>query len=370
MNKLRISFLSLLTVLLFFCSCNSEGKKTGTNTPNETKTKVGFITVGPISDWGYNYSHNEGKIYMDKHSDEFETQIIENIPESAEVERVMERMIANGTKLIFPTSYGYLEPALRVAEKHKDVKFMHCGGFKTSENLATYFAYIHEPMYLSGMAAGRMTKTNTLGFVASFPIPQVLRNINAFTLGARSTNPKVKVNVIWTSNWYDPATEAEATKNLVSIGADVVTCHQDSPLTVVQTAEKEGIMSVGYHADLKKFAPNGWITGAKWNWGELYLKMARDTKSGSWKTDQIREGMDSGYVGLSEFGNNVTKEIQREVLDMQAKIKSGEYVVFQGPLSDREGNLKLEEGKKITFEWMESMDYFVEGVVGSIPKGD
>ena len=358
MTKLNSFYFTVLIGLIFICSCKND-KTTQNDSNAKEKTKVGFITVGPVTDWGYNYSHNEAKIYMDNHgSDEFETQIIEKVPESAEVERVMERMIANGTKLIFPTSYGYLEPALRVAKKHKDVVFMHCGGFKISENLGTYFAYIHEPMYLSGMAAGRMTKTNKLGFVASFPIPQVLRNINAFTLGARATNPEIKVHVIWTSNWYDPATEAEATKNLVSIGADVVTCHQDSPLTVVQTAEKEGIMSVGYHADLKKWAPNGWITGAKWNWGELYLDMAKAVKNGAWKSEQIRKGMNSGYVGLSEFGENVPDEIQQEVMAMQARIISGEYEVFQGPLYDRDGTLTLEEGTEITFEWMEKNELF------------
>jgi basic membrane protein A and related proteins len=358
-------------VTVQFSGCNpSPDKSTSKNDSiNAGKLKVGFITVGPVSDWGYNYAHNQGRLYMEgAEPNKISTTIVENIPESAELERVMERMISEGTKLIFPTSYGYLEPALRVAAKHKDIIFMHCGGFKNSENLGTYFAYIHEPMYLSGIAAGRMTKTNKLGFVAAFPIPQVLRNINAFTLGVRSVNPKAKVHVVWTSNWYDPATEAQATTSLVNDGADVITMHQDSPLTVVQTAEKLGVMSVGYHADLHTFAPKGWITGAKWDWGKLYLTIAQSVIDGTWKTSQIRTGMASGDVALSEFGKNVPFAVQEEVKKAQAKIENGEYVVFQGPLTDRDGNLKIKKGQEVTFDVMESMNYFVDGVVGSIPE--
>lgn len=366
--KLQATVVVLLTIVLF--SCNQKRPKTGNSkTIEDNKLKVGFITVGPVSDWGYNYAHNEGRIFMEGAlPNKIQTTIVENVPESGEVERVMERMISEGNKLIFPTSYGYLEPALRVAAKHPEVIFMHCGGYKNSENLGTYFAYIHEPMYLSGIAAGKMTKTNILGFVAAFPIPQVLRNINAFTLGVRSVNPVAQVHVIWTNYWSDPATEAESTKKLIAVGADVLAVHQDSPLTVMQTAEKAGVMCIGYHADLSDFAPNGWITGAKWNWGKLYLEIAKSVADGTWKTSQIRSGIASGYVGLSKFGKNVPSSVQQEVLDAEKKMINGEVTVFQGPLKDRDGNIKLKAGEKVTFEWMESMDYFVEGVVGSIPK--
>jgi basic membrane lipoprotein Med (substrate-binding protein (PBP1-ABC) superfamily) len=280
----------------------------------------------------------------------------------------MEKMIADGTKLIFPTSYGYLDPALRVAKRHPDVVFVHCGGFKSSDNLGTYFAYIHEPMYVSGIVAGKTTKTNKLGFVAAHPIPQVLRNINAFTLGARSVNPDVTAHVVWTNSWYDPATEAEAAKGLIDLGADVLTMHQDSPLTVVQTAEANGVYSVGYHADLHTFAPKGWLTGAEWDWGPLYAKIAQSVKAKSWKSEQLRSGMDGGSVKLARFGPAVSREAQDAATAMTEKIVKGEYVVFQGPLKDRDGMLRIEEGKKPDFDWMEKMDWFVEGVQGSIPK--
>lgn len=364
---------AILLVGVIGCSKNSTGPNDGTSisatTPDNGKTKVGFITVGPVSDWGYNYAHNQGRLFMEaKLSGKVQTTIVENVPESSEVERVMEKMIADGTKIIFPTSYGYLDPALRVAKRHPNVVFMHCGGFKNSDNLGTYFAYIHEPMYVAGMVAGSTTKTNKLGFVAAHPIPQVLRNINAFTLGARASNPDVKVNVVWTNSWYDPATEAEAAKGLIESGADVLTMHQDSPLTVVQTAEANGVFSVGYHADLNQFAPNGWLTGAEWDWGKLYTEITESASAGSWKTEQLRSGMDGGSVRLARFGTAVAPQTQVAAKEIVKKIVAGEYVVFQGPLKDRDGKERIAAGEKPDFNWMEKMDWFVEGVEGSIPK--
>lgn len=351
----------LLLVILAAMGQEAQGK--------DDRMKVGFITVGPVSDWGYNYAHNQGRIFMEgAMSKEVQTTIVENIPESAEVERVMEKMITSGTKLIFPTSYGYLDPALRVAKRHPGIIFMHTGGYKNAKNLGTYFAYIHEPMYVAGIVAGRMTKANKMGFVAAHPIPQVLRNINAFALGARSVNPKVVVHVVWTNNWYDPATEAEAAKGLIALGADVLTQHQDSPITVVQTAESHGIYSVGYHADLHQFAPKGWLTGAMWDWGELYVRIARSVKDGTWKTDMSRAGMEGGSVKLSPFGPAVPFEVQKETLALTEQIKKGEFVVFQGPQKDRDGKERLAAGQKPDFEWMEKMDWFIEGVEGAIPK--
>ncbi len=365
----------VVVVLLLGVGCTQSTPESGgspaasSTSPDNGKTKVGFITVGPVSDWGYNYAHNQGRLFMEaKLNNEVQTTIVENVPESGEVERVMEKMIADGTKVIFPTSYGYLDPALRVAKRHPDVVFMHCGGFKTSENLGTYFAYIHEPMYVAGMVAGSTTKTNKLGFVAAHPIPQVLRNINAFALGAKASNPGVTVSVVWTNSWYDPATEAEAAKGLIESGADVLTMHQDSPLTVVQTAEANGVFSVGYHADLNQFAPKGWLTGAEWDWGNLYTEITQSVKARTWKSEQLRSGMNGGSVKLARFGPAVSSETQAAAKDMVKKIVDGDFVVFQGPLKDRDGKERIAAGVKPDFEWMEKMDWFVEGVQGSIPK--
>ncbi len=357
--------LSLLSVLLYT-----------TATPaavNNTKPlKVGFITVGPVTDWGYNYAHDQGRKFMEKSMPgQIETTIVEKIPENSDVERVMEKMIANGTKLIFATSYGYLEPTMRVAARHPDVIFESTGrnipdGIK---NIGSYFAKQYQPMYVCGIVAGRMTRANSLGFVAAHPVPQVLQNINAFTLGARSINPAVRVHVIWINSWSDPPTEAEAAKGLIESGADVLTMHLDSPLTVVQTAEKYGAMSVGYHAPLRPFAPKGWLTGEMWHWGPLYAKIAQSVIDGTWKPGNPRYEMKDGYTKLAPFGTIVPAKVCKEALSMQKKIEEKKFVVFQGPLKDREGKERVPAGKLPSYDLIENMNWFVPGVEGPLPKG-
>jgi len=338
---------------------------------SSTPLKVGFITVGSVNDWGYNYAHDQGRRFMEAAlPKQVETTIVENIPESAEVERVMEKMIANGTRLIFSTSYGYFDPALRVASRHPNVTFEQCGRIvpASSKNVGTYFAKQYQPMYISGVVAGRMTKKNNLGFIAAHPVPQVLQNINAFTLGVRSVNPKAKVHVVWTNSWSDAPTEAEAAKGLIELGADVLTMHLDSPITVVQTAEKYGVMTVGYHADLKKFAPKGWLTGEMWNWGPLYVKIAQSVKNDTWKAGNARYGMNDGYTKLSSFGPAVPDTVQKEALGLKKKIEQGNFVVFQGPLKDRDGKDRVASGKLPDADLIESMNWFVPGVEGNIAQ--
>ncbi|MBI3988563.1 MAG: BMP family ABC transporter substrate-binding protein [candidate division NC10 bacterium] len=335
----------------------------------DEKLKVGFVYVGPRDDYGYNYAHDQGRLCMEKKLGWVETLHAENIPESADVERVMEQMIRQGAKLIFPTSYGYLDPAINVAKRHNDVIFMHAGGFKTAPNLGTYWAYIYNAMYLSGIAAGKLTKTNKLGFVAAHPIPQVLGNINALTLGARSVNPKVETHVVFTGGWYNPGKEAEAANSLVDLGVDVLTQHQDSPIAVVQTAEKRGVYAVGYHSkDLQKFAPKGWLTGASWNWCNLYADLAKEVKDGKWKGGHRRGGLETGYFELAPFGAAVPNDVRDMVMKKRKEILDGKYVVFQGPVKDNKGTLRVKAGEKPTFERIEQMDWFVEGVVGTVPK--
>lgn len=333
--------------------------------------KAGFITVGPVNDLGYNYAHNQGRLFLDKAlAGKVKTTIAENIPESGEVERVMEKMISQGNKLIFSTSYGYYEPALRVAKRHPDVVFEQCGRDDTqnTKNLATYFSKQYEPMYVCGLVAGRMTKKNNIGFIAAHPVPQVLQNINAFTLGARSVNPKIKVRVVWTNKWSDAPTEAEAAKGLIETGADVLAMHLDSPITVVQTAEKLGAYSVGYHADVSKFAAKGWLTGTMWNWGPLYVQIAQSVQNHSWKPGNYRYPMKDNYVKLSPFGAGVPKKVQDEALSIKQKIESGEYAVFQGPLKDRDGKELLKAGQKPDLNFVETMNWLAPGVEGTLSR--
>lgn len=336
------------------------------------KFKVGFIYVGPKDDFGYNYEHDQGRIFLEKNLPGVEVMMAENIPETAEVERVMEQMIQKGAKLIFPTSYGYLDSAINVGKRHPEVVLVHAGGFKHSANVGTYWRYIYNPMYLSGLAAGKVTKTNTLGFVAAHPIPQTLQNINALTYGAKSVNPKITMRVIYTGEWCNPAKAAEAANTLIDLGADVLSAHQDCPRPVVETAAKRGVFSVGYHsADLQRFNEKGWISGADWKWGELYVQIAKDVMAGhkeKWVNRHDRGGLETGQVDIAPFGSVVPKEVQAMVLSKEKEIIDGKYAVFQGPMKDNKGAVRIKEGEKPSFEAIETMNWYTEGVIGDVPK--
>lgn len=338
----------------------------------DKKLKVGFVYVGPKDDYGYNYEHDRGRKAVEAALKDVEVMTAENIPETAEVERVMEQMIQRGAKLLFPTSYGYLDPALNVGKRHPDVVLMHAGGFKHSSNVGTYWYYIYNPMYLSGLAAGKVTRKNTIGFVAAHPIPQTLQNINALTYGARSVNPNVKTHVIYTGEWCNPGKAAEAANSLVELGADVLSQHQDCPRPVVETAAKRGVYSVGYHsADLKQFNEKGWITGAAWNWGKLYVQMTKDVMQGKashWVGKHTRGGIESGFVDLAPFGSAVPADMQKMVQAKRKEIIDGKYAVFQGPIKDNKGKEMLKAGDKPTFDFIEKMSWYTEGVVGEVPK--
>jgi basic membrane protein A and related proteins len=372
----RDSLLKLLTIstvltviaLITIGWINFEKSEAATS---DALLKIGFITVGPASDHGYNYAHDQGRRFLQSAlQGKVSTSIVENIPESAEVERVMEKMVANGTQLIFSTSYGYLDPALRVAARHPNVVIMQCGRTNpnTQKNLGTYWSRQFEPMYIGGMVAGRLTKTNEMGFIAAHPVPQVLSNINAFTLGATSVNPKVKVHVVWTNSWSDPASEAEAVKGLIEQHADVMTMHVDSPITIAQTAEKHGIYTVGYHADLRKYAPKGFLTGQEWDWGHLYINIAKSVQDHTWKRSDIVYPMKAGYTELANFGPAVPKALQLQALDLKHKIEGGKVSVFQGPLKDRDGKERLAAGKKADDQFIAQMNFFVPGVAGVLPN--
>jgi basic membrane protein A and related proteins len=340
--------------------------------PGTGGTAIGFLFVGPGDDFGYNQAAYLGSEAIEKDFPAYKALRAENVPENEEAERVMEQMIRDGAKIIFPTSYGHLDPALAVAERHPDVVFLHQGGLKTSENLGTYFGTIWEAVYLSGMAAGKMTKTNKLGYVVSIPIPQLLLNINAFTLGARSVNPEATTTVVFTGGWCDPGKQAEAANTLIASGVDVLTQHQDCTKTIIETAERNGVMSVGYHADASALAPNGWITGAIWNWGELYQKMVAEVDSGRWATSpykgKFRVGLADGVVALAPFGASVPADVQALVMQAKQDMIDGKLFAFTGPIKDQDGVLRIAEGAQPSIEDLETTDYLVEGVIGSIPK--
>lgn len=329
------------------------------------EVKVGYLYVGPRTDYGYNYAQDQGRLAVQKQLG-IKTTSLENVPENADVERAMERLINAGYKVIFPTSYGYLEPALRVAARHPDVTFMHCGGAKTAKNLGTYFADIDTAMYLAGMAAGAASKSGKLGFVAAHPIPQVLRNINAFTRGAQSMSPKVTTRVVWTGTWSDPAKETEAANALIDGGADVLSMHVDSPIAVVQTAERRKVHVVGYHADASRFAPHGWLVGAAWNWGPMEAGIIKSIENKTWKPALLRGNLQTGAVKLTGFGPDVSAATRSRILAQEQAIKSGRLNIWSGPIYRQDGSTLVASGKSLSFGQLESMNYFVKGVQGTL----
>lgn len=329
------------------------------------KLIIGALHVGSVSDAGYNQAHHAGLIAMTENLPNVELIEAENVPESADAERVMENMIQQGAKIIFPQSFGYLDPALNVAEKYPDVIFMHPAGFKLADNLGTYWGNNFEAMYLAGITAGAATESNQLGFITAFPIPNILASVNAFHLGAKSVNPDVTTTLVINGAWVDPAKEAAATNALADAGVDVVTMIVDSPITVVKTAEERGIHVVGFHSDaLQEFAPNGWLTGVAYTWGPLFTRIVQSVMDGTWQSEHIRGGVESDYVTIAPFGPAVNEETQALVAEAEAKLVSGELKIFQGPILDNEGTVRIPEGEAGGMELLDTTDWLVEGVIG------
>lgn len=338
----------------------------------EKKVRMGFIYVGPRDDYGYNQAHYEGKSAVAKF-DWVKAVDEENVPETIEVEKTMESMInLDGAQVVFPTSFGYFDPhILKIAKKYPETLFLHCGGLWDAKihpkNVGSYFGYIDEAVYLSGIVAGHMSKTGKLGYIAAIPIPQVLRNINNFTLAARSVNPNITVNVVFTGGWSNPVKEAEASNSMVDQGIDVLTCHVDSPKVVIETAEKRGVYSCGYHTDNGPLAPKGFLTGAEWNWSTVYTLYAEYIKKGETPPNLIRGGIKEGLVKSSPYGAAVSTEAKTHADKVRAEFMSGDFIVYKGPIKTNQGETIIPAGVayKQTDLWLESMDWMVEGVIGS-----
>jgi basic membrane protein A len=365
----------LAAFLLVLAACSSGG---GTSSPTGSggtgsKGAVGFLYVGPKNDFGYNQAAYEGSLAVGKAFPDLKIIQAENVPETEVASSQMEQMIASGAKIIFPTSFGHLDPALVVAERHPDVTFFHQGGLKTAPNLGTYFGTIWQAEYLAGIVAGKMTKTNKLGFIVSIPISQVLLNVNAFTRGAQSVNPAVTTTVVFTNEWCNKGKQADAANSLIDQGVDVLTQHQDCTSTIIQTAEARKIYTVGYHADASTFAPTGWLTAPVWNWGPLYVDMVKTALDGKFKGSKYdgkyRAGLKEGVVELAPFGKAVPAEVQTAVETAKKGIIDGTLNPFTGPVKDQSGKVRIPEGTSPDVITLESTDYLIQGVQGSIPKG-
>jgi basic membrane protein A len=357
-NAKKVFALLLSLALVGFLSSAQEASA-------QAKLKVGILHIGSIADAGYNQAHADGVQVMKKNLPEVEVIEVENVPEGADAERVMENMIKQGAKLIIPASFGYLEPALRVAKKYPEVKFVHPGGYRLAPNLGTYWASTPEAFYLMGIAAGKTTKTNKMGYVVALPISFFLANINAFQIGAQTVNPHAETRVVFTGTFLDPGKEATAANALLDQGVDVVGVIVDSPITVVQTAEKRGAFSIGYHyLGVQKFAPKGWIGGIAFTWGELYTRFAKQVMDGTWKSEALLGNLGSDFLALAPFGPAVPAEAIKMVQEKKPDLISGKLHPFQGPLKDNKGAERVKAGEAWPMTNLGKMDWLVQGVVG------
>lgn len=367
MKKIKLLMATLVLALVIVAAgCGDKKADDKAKAPaGEEKIKVGFMYVGPVGDAGWTYAHEQGRLYLEKELPYVTTTKVESVPEGQDAERVLTQL-AQENKIVFATSFGYMDSVIKVAEKFPNVVFLHCSGFKTAPNAGNYFGRMYQARYLSGIVAGKMTKSNTIGYVAAYPIPEVIRGINAFTLGVRSVNPQAKVKVVWTMTWYDPPKEKDAAVSLLDQGADIIAQHQDTP-GPQQAAEERGKLSIGYNSDMSKAAPKAVMTSPVWNWGPYYVQTVKAVKEGTWKSDQYWGPMSDKIVDLAPYGPMVPEDVKKLVEDKKQEIVSGKFDVFTGPIKDQKGQVKVAGGQKMSDKEMLEFNWFVEGVEGTIP---
>lgn len=340
----------------------------GTTAIAQQPLKVGFIYVSPIGDAGWTYQHDQGRQEMEKAlAGKVTTKYIENVPEGADAERVIRELASSGYGLIFTTSFGYMNPTIKVAKQFPKVIFEHATGYKLAKNVGVYNARFYEARYLTGIVAGKMTKTNIAGYVAAFPIPEVLQGIDAFTRGMRSVNPKAETKVIWVNSWFDPGREREAANTLIAQGADVLTHHTDSP-AVVQAAEEKHVYAIGYHSDMSKHGPHATLTSAMHLWGPTYIKLTEEVLNKTWKPVNIWGGFKEGMVDIAPLNPVVPEDVRELVAQKKAALKAGTLHPFDGPVKDQSGKVRVPAGQTMSDAKLAVLDYYVEGVQGSLPK--
>ena len=331
--------------------------------------KIAFAYVGPVGDGGWTFAHDSARKALEKEfGDKIVTSFVENVPESADAERVIRDMAGQGNKLIFGTTFGYMETMLKVAPDFKDVKFEHATGYKTADNLRTYDSRTYEGAYMAGVIAGKMTKSNTLGVVASVPIPEVIRNINSFTLGAQSSNPKVKTKVVWVNEWFNPPKETEAATSLINGGADVLFQNTDSP-AVLKTAQDKGKRAFGWDSDMTAYGPKAHLASSVINWGPYYIKATKDALEGTWTTGQSWWGVKEGAIDIVSIAEDVPAETKAKVDEVKAGLKDGSFAIWKGPIVDNTGKVQLKKDEVADDKFLGGLNFYVKGVEGKIPGG-
>jgi len=336
-------------------------------TSAEEPLKVGFVYVGPVGDHGWSYEHDQGRQAMEKYfAGKVETTFVENVQEGADAERVITQLAKSGHDLIFATSFGFMNPTLKAAKRFPKVKFEHATGYKRSRNVSTYALRTYEGRYVSGVAAGMATKTNMIGYIASFPIPEVIRDINAVYLGAKSVNPDVKIKIVWVNTWYDPGKESDATNALIDQGVDIMLQHTDSPAPLM-TAQKRGIMGIGQASDMSHFAPESHMFSVRDVWAPYYIRRVQEVMDNKWKSEDSWGGFKDKILQVVSVNPKLPSEIKTAITETQAKIASGDIYPFAGPLKDNSGKEKVAKGQIMTDKELVGMNWYVEGIDASIP---
>jgi len=334
----------------------------------QNKPKISFVYVGPIGDHGWSYQHNKGLEAIKKEfGDKITTSFVENVPEGPDAERVIDQLAATGSNLIFTTSFGFMNPTIKVAARHPNVKFEHATGFKQAPNVATYNARFYEGRHVIGLIAGKMTKTNTIGYIGSFPIPEVVMGINAAYLAAKSVNPNVKFKVVWVSTWFDPGKEAAAAKALVDQGADILMQHTDSP-AAMKYAEEKGVLAFGQASDMAPFGPNAQLTAIVDDWNPYYLRRVKALLEGTWTTGDVWDGIAQGTVVLAPWSPKIPADVVKLAETARDNIAKGTLHPFTGPIKRQDGSLWLKEGEKASDKDLLAMNFYVEGLEGALPK--
>jgi basic membrane protein A len=359
----------LLAVVLYLSGVfTPKPEEVAEEVPEEVSKElnVGFVYVSPIGDAGWTYQHDLARLQLEKETG-VTTSYVENVAEGADAERVIREMANRGDKVIFATSFGYMNYALKVSESFPETAFVHATGYKLGKNMGLVNARFYEGRYLTGVIAGEMTKSNVLGYVAAFPIPEVLQGINAFIQGARSVNPKAELRVIWVNSWFDPGKEREAALTLMSQGADAITHHTDST-AVVQAAEEQGNYAFGYHSDMVKYGPKAHLTATTHHWGDYYVKTIKEVQAGTWKPTQVWGGYAEGMIKLAPLNDAIPADLQERIRDMEKQMAAGTLHAFAGPVVDQDGKTVVAAGQNMTDDQLNQMNYYLQGVVSKIPN--
>lgn len=328
----------------------------------QEKVKVGFVYVGLIADYGWTHAHDLGRLAVEeKFGDRVETTFVEDVAEGPDAERVIRQLASSGHQIIFTTSFGFMEPSLRVAKLFPDVKFEHATGYKTAPNMSAYNARFHEGRAICGTIAGHLSKSGLLGYIGSFPIPEVVMGINSLTLAAQKINPDIKTKVVWVNTWYDPGKEGDAAKVLIDQGVDIVSQHTDSP-AALQVAEQRGVHGFGQALDMSSFAPAAQLTAILDNWNPYYIKRVQDVIDGTWESQSVWWGLEEGMVAMSPYGDAVPDNVRAEADAVHDAIKAGTLNPFTGPIKNQAGELVVAEGEEMSLDQIATMDWYVEGV--------